>query len=66
MRKRSITLQGHRTSVTLEDEFWQALDTLATARKTSLQKIVEGVDAARGTSNLSSALRVYVLKNRDA
>ena len=64
MKKRSVTLKGHRTSVTLEAEFWTALDSIAMARKTSLQKLIEAIDVARGTNNLSSALRVFVLKNQ--
>jgi len=64
MKKRSITLKGHRTSVTLEAEFWDALEAIANTRKTSLQKIAEEIDATRGESNLASALRVYILSNR--
>ncbi|HEY8963371.1 MAG TPA: ribbon-helix-helix domain-containing protein [Alphaproteobacteria bacterium] len=64
MKKRSITLKGHRTSVTLEAEFWTALESIATARKTSIQKLVETIDASRGDNNLSSALRVFILRNK--
>lgn len=63
MKKRSVSLKGHRTSVTLEAEFWAALDDIAAREKTSLQKLIENVDGARGTDNLSSALRVYILKS---
>lgn len=62
MKKRSITLKGHRTSISLEPEFWAALEALAAARGQSLQKLVEQVDAARGNANLSSALRVHALR----
>ena len=61
MKKRSITLAGHRTSIALEAEFWTVLETLAASRGQSLQKLVEGVDAGRGSANLSSALRVLAL-----
>jgi len=64
MKKRSVTLKGHRTSISLEGEFWAGLDDIAAAQNSSLQKIVESVDASRGSANLSSALRVFVLKNR--
>jgi len=64
MKKRSITLKGHRTSVTLEAEFWTALESIAAARKTSIQKLVETIDASRGDNNLSSALRVFILRNK--
>lgn len=63
MKKRSVTLKGHRTSVTLEAEFWDALESIASQQKTSLQKIIETIDAGRGENNLSSALRVYVLSS---
>ena len=67
MRKRSITIHGHQTSVSLEDEFWDELAALAEQRKVSLNALVTEVDKARdtrkaGNGNLSSALRVYVLQ----
>ena len=63
MRKRSITIRGHQTSVTLEDPFWQELVALAAARQQSLSALVAEVDRARGDrSNLSSALRLHVLE----
>ena len=60
-RKRSLTLAGHRTSVSLEPEFWEALQALCRTQGVSLAARVGEVDAARGRRNLSSALRVYVL-----
>jgi predicted DNA-binding ribbon-helix-helix protein len=60
--KRSLTLQGHRTSVSLEPEFWKALRTLATNQQKSLAALIVEVDASRGDRNLSSALRLYILK----
>ncbi len=68
MRKRSITIHGHQTSISLEDEFWHELAAIAKQRQLSLNALVTEVDKVRGTSqkngggNLSSALRVYVLK----
>jgi predicted DNA-binding ribbon-helix-helix protein len=70
MRKRSVTIDGHRTSVSLEDAFWQELAAIASARGLSLNALVAEVDHARGLArgharanpgNLSSALRLYVL-----
>ena len=61
LKKRSVTLAGHRTSVTLEPAFWAALEAIAKQRGASLQKMIEDIDIARGSTNLSSALRVYVL-----
>ena len=64
MRKRSVTIDGHRTSVSLEDAFWQELAAIAAARRLSLGALVAEVDRERPgpDSNLSSALRLYVLQ----
>jgi len=62
MRKRSITIQGHQTSISLEDEFWHELAGIARQRKLSLNGLVTEIDKQRAGGNLSSALRVYVLK----
>lgn len=59
--KRSVAIAGHRTSVSLEAPFWAALGAIADARATSIQALVAEIDAGRGHSNLSSAIRVYVL-----
>jgi predicted DNA-binding ribbon-helix-helix protein len=64
VKKRSVVLAGHRTSISLETEFWQALREVAGARLLSVNALVAAVDAARGVSppaNLSSALRVFIL-----
>ena len=58
--KRSVRIAGHPTSVSLEPEFWDALKDIAQARGLSINELVAEVDADRKT-NLSSALRVYVL-----
>lgn len=63
MRKRSVTIDGHRTSITLEDAFWAELSALARHRGLSLGALVAEVDRQKGTpGNLSSALRVHVLE----
>lgn len=59
--KRSILIAGHATSVTLEPEFWDALKAAAAARGLSVQALVAEIDAGR-TGNLSSAIRVHLLK----
>ena len=59
--KRSVTIAGHRTSLSLEPEFWDALNHLATARGLPLAGLVSAIDEARGNTNLSSALRVEIL-----
>jgi predicted DNA-binding ribbon-helix-helix protein len=66
MLKRSVTIDGHRTSISLEDAFWTELGALARARGLSLNALVAEIDHQRGTDrdragNLSSALRLYVL-----
>ena len=59
--KRSFSLAGHRTSVSLEQPFWDVLAEMAQARGLSLGALVAEIDAGRGTGNLSSALRLHVL-----
>jgi predicted DNA-binding ribbon-helix-helix protein len=60
--KRSFSLAGHRTSVALEQEFWEVLMRMARARGQSLSALVAGADAARGPDRpLASALRVMAL-----
>ncbi len=60
--KRSLVIAGHRTSVSLEAAFWEALRRLAAARGLSIQALVGRIDAERGEQNLSSAIRVFVLR----
>ena len=62
MRKRSISINGHPTSISLEDEFWQELAGIARVRKLSLNGLVTEIDKQRTGGNLSSALRIHVLK----
>lgn len=59
--KRSLTIAGHRTSLSLEQEFWDALKKFSTAERRSVAELVEEIDAARGSRNLSSAIRVWIL-----
>ncbi len=60
--KRSVTICGHRTSVSLEAEFWQALTEIAAEIKRPLAKLIDEIDKRDGRgNNLSSALRVFVL-----
>ena len=61
--KRSITIAGHRTSISLEPEFWTALQRLAKSRATSLAAMVAEIDQIRGERNLSSAIRVAILQD---
>ena len=60
--KRSIVLAGHKTSVSLEDEFWNALKKIANDRYVTMSELVSGIDKQRQHGNLSSALRLFVLE----
>lgn len=60
--KRSLTIAGHRTSLSLEAEFWDALNTAARNESKSLATLVGEIDATRGKRNLSSAVRIWLLK----
>jgi len=59
--KRSIVIAGHKTSVSLEDAFWDALKEIASTRDATLSEVVANIDALRNQGNLSSAIRLYVL-----
>ena len=61
LRKRSVTIAGHATSLTLEEPFWRDLRTLAKKRGLSINALVAEIDARRA-GNLSSALRLLVLE----
>lgn len=60
-RKRSLAISGHRTSITLEDAFWDGLKQAAREQNKPLAMLVAEVDAARQSASLSAALRVFVL-----
>ena len=60
--KHSVTLRGHRTSVSLEPEFWDAFRKIATARDQTINGLAIEIDEARGDVGLASAIRVFVLK----
>ena len=61
MKKHSVTIAGHRTSISLEDEFWSGLKSLAASRNRSVADIIRQIDKDRGPHNLSSAIRLTVL-----
>lgn len=63
IKKRSMLIGGRRTSVSLEDLFWQSLREIAAARDATLKKTIETIDDERSQTNLSSAIRVYVLRH---
>lgn len=62
MKKRSVSIAGHQTSISIEEPFWQALRTMAATRGLSLAGLIASIDGERGTdTNLSSAIRLAVL-----
>src|SRR5262249_32479433 len=61
--KRSIVIDGHKTSISLEDAFWNDLKEIAHSQQATLAKLVGQIDEKRQQSNLSSAIRLYVLEH---
>jgi predicted DNA-binding ribbon-helix-helix protein len=61
--KRSVSIAGHRTSISLEEPFWEGLREIADRQKRSVQSLIGRIDAERGEQNLSSAIRVFVLND---
>ena len=66
IRKRSVVLNGHATSVSLEDEYWTELKRMADEEEIALAQLIERIDAGRRSDNLSSTLRLAVLSNLKA
>ena len=62
--KRSVSLEGHATSVALEAEFWAALEVNARQRRLSLAGLIGEIDSQRGDRPLASALRVWALSHQ--
>ena len=60
-KKRSLTIAGHRTSITLEDAFWHELKEAAAVMGMSVTGLASAIDASRGQASLSAALRVFLL-----
>lgn len=63
IRKRSVSIAGHATSVSVEDAFWTAFSEIAEQRNVSVSRLIRDIDEER-SGNLSSAIRVFVLNNR--
>lgn len=60
--KRSFTIRGHRTSISLEAPFWDALKDAASREGTSLAALIASIDEGRGKAGLSSAVRIWILR----
>ena len=63
LTKRSVAIAGHYTSISLEQIFWAQLKAIAANRSQSVASLVASIDASRSSANLSSAIRVFILKN---
>jgi predicted DNA-binding ribbon-helix-helix protein len=61
--KRSVVIGGHKTSVSLEDEFWTQLREIAGAKQATVSQLLAQIDERRDSPNLSSAIRVYILEH---
>jgi predicted DNA-binding ribbon-helix-helix protein len=61
--KRSVVIDGHKTSVSLEDVFWSDLKAIAHAQEATLSELVAKIDETRQKGNLSSAIRLFVLEH---
>jgi predicted DNA-binding ribbon-helix-helix protein len=62
IEKRSIVIAGHKTSVSLENGFWQGLKEIAVHRDQTLSELVAFIDSGRQQNNLSSAIRLFILE----
>jgi len=62
VQKRSLSIAGHRTSIALEPEFWARLEAIAAERQLPMAGLIREIDEGRDTPNLSSALRLAVLR----
>ena len=60
--KRTVVVKKRKTSITLEDDFWQALIEIARLRRVSVTRLISSIDADREFANLSSAIRLFVLR----
>ncbi len=61
VKKRSVVVHEHKTSISLEDDFWDGLKEIAALRETGVSDLVNAIDAERQPTNLSSAIRLFVL-----
>ena len=62
-KKRSLTIAGHRTSLSLEDDFWEALKQMGKVQERSIAQLIEEIDSKRGDRSLSGAVRSAVLEH---
>ncbi len=63
IRKRSVMINGHKTSVSLEDQFWDSIKEIAAEREQRLTELINFIAEGRDRANLSSALRIFALNH---
>ena len=63
MPKRSVTIAGHRTSISLEKEFWEILESISLQKNISIPKLLEIIEKKSDRQNLTSAIRVFCLNH---
>jgi predicted DNA-binding ribbon-helix-helix protein len=63
VKKRSIIITRHKTSISLEDEFWESLREIAKGRGEPISQLIAGIDEGRQFANLSSAIRLFILRH---
>jgi|TARA_Y100000992_G_C20860258_1_gene302371 Uncharacterized protein related to arylsulfate sulfotransferase involved in siderophore biosynthesis len=63
MPKRSVTIAGHRTSISLEKEFWEILESISLQKNTSIPKLLEIIEKKSDRQNLTSEIRVFCLNH---
>jgi predicted DNA-binding ribbon-helix-helix protein len=64
--KRSVSVAGHKTNISLEDAFWKGLCEIAQSRAVTVSAVVADIDMRRRHANLSSAIRLFVLEHAQA
>jgi predicted DNA-binding ribbon-helix-helix protein len=62
LKKHSVNILGHATSITLEEDFWALLKSIATEKNVSVNQMIAEIDSAGLSTNLSSAIRLYLLR----
>ena len=63
MQKRSVTIARHRTSISLEKEFWESLESISLVKNTSIPKLLEIIEKHSDRQNLTSAIRVFCINH---
>jgi predicted DNA-binding ribbon-helix-helix protein len=63
IKSHSISIAGHKTSISLEDDFWNSLRNIAREHREALSDLISKIDAERNCKNLSSAIRLFVLRH---